>query len=667
MKTMSSQTRNQGRRRATCPAWLLAAALTVAGAGWAEEAAKPQPPQPPAQAGPAVQTQKAVKEGIAVELEVQPLQGDVLREGEYARVRFKFSDTATGNPLAGVYPGAWMDRLGAKAGMVEGEEGIVDCKKKVESFLGGSLLSRPELDLNVYYVLALNQDATISVVDPLFGYGTSKLLTMVFLKSPGEDWAVTGDGNRLFVSMPDVDKVAVIETAGWKVVKEVDTAAKPRRVALQPDGQYLWVTTDAGVTVIDARSLDKVADIATGKGGHDLVVSDDSRSVFVTNEGAGTVSVIDVAKLAKVRDVATGGRLVSIAWSTLAKAAYVVDTQGGTITALNAVKPEPLARIKAGPGVGRIRFAPGGRLAFVVHPNEDTVHLIDAAGNRLVQTADVEDEPDQVTFSDELAYVRHKGSEIVLMIPLKTVGEAGKPVPVVDFPGGQKPPGRLPRPTPADGIVQAPGATAVLVANPEDKAIYYYKEGMAAPMGHFQNYGKHPRAVLVVDRSLKEVRPGTYETVAQMSRAGEYEIALFLDSPRMTHCFPVKLAENPVLAAARKLPLTIEAQTEKSAVSVGEAVPVRFRLSDPDSGEVRKGLKDVRVLTFLSPGIWQQRHWASEVEEGIYEIRFTPPESGVYFVFIEVASEGMPFQKSPFLVLTAQAGTEPSTAEGKGK
>ncbi|HYO14320.1 MAG TPA: cytochrome D1 domain-containing protein [Thermoanaerobaculia bacterium] len=648
---MSSQTKKHGRR----PVWILAAAFAVAGAGWAQEAAKPRSPEPPAQPGPATRTQKVVKEGIAVELEIEPLQGDVLMEGEYARVRLKFSDTATGTPLAGIYPGGWMDRVGAKPGLVEGEEGTVDCKKKVESFLSGSILSRPQLDLNVYYVLALNQDATISVVDPLFGYGTSKLLTMVFLKSPGEDWVVTEDGNRLFVSMPDVDKVAVIETAGWKVVKEIDTAAKPRRVGLQPDGQYLWVTTDAGVTVIDARSLEKVADIATGKGGHDLVISDDSRSVFVTNEGEGTVSVIDVAKLAEVRDVPTGGKPVSIAWSALAKAAYVVDTQGGTITALNADSPKPLASIKAGPGVGRIRFAPGGRLAFVVHPNEDTVHLIDAASNRLVQTADVEDEPDQVSFSDELAYVRHKGSEIVLMIPLKTVGQEGTPVPVVDFPGGQKPPGRLPRPTPADGIVQAPGATAVLVANAEDKAIYYYKEGMAAPMGHFQNYGKHPRAVLVVDRSLKEVRPGTYETVTQMSRAGDYEVALFVDSPRLIHCFPVKLAENPTLAAARKLPLSIEVATEKNTVNVGEAVAVRFKLTDPENGQARKGLKDVRVLTFLSPGIWQQRHWANEVGEGLYEIHFTPPESGVYFVFVEVASQGMPFQKSPFLVLTAQA------------
>ena len=635
-------------RNDTC-AWILAAALlgTV-----------------PAAAAPALPvSQKAVKEGIAVELEIEPLQGGVLREAEYARVRLKFSDTATGSPLSGLYPGAWMDRLGAKAGMIESPEGAPpDCKKKVESFIGGSLLSRPELDLNIYYVLALNQDATISVVDPLFGYGNSKLLTMVFLKSPGEDWALTEDGNRLFVSMPEVNQIAVVETAGWQVEREIDVAGKPRRVALQPDGQYLWVATDTGVAVIDARKAEKVADVATGQGGHDMVVSDDSRFVFVTNGAGGTVSVVDAGKLAKVRDLPVGKDPVSIAWSPQARAAYVVSSAEGTITALSGTSEKPVARIVDKPGLGMLRFAPGGRLGFLVVPGQDEVHILDAASNKIIQTADVEDQPDQIAFSDELAYVRHKGSDTVLMIPLKTVGEAGRPVPVVDFPGGQNPPGKLPRPTPATGIVQAPGSTAVLVSNPEDKAIYFYKEGMAAPMGHFANYGKQPIAVQVVDRSLRESRPGVYETIAKMSRAGDYELALFLDSPRMTHCFPVKLAENPELAAARKLPLSIELQTDKTTVGVKEDVAVRFRLTDPDSGAVKKGLKDVRVLTFLSPGIWQQRHWADEVGEGVYEIHFTPPESGIYFVFVEVASQGMPFQKSPFLVLTAAAPAAPTQA-----
>ncbi len=623
--------------------------------------------------GPAAPAgQKAVKDGIAVELSLERADGRTgpVQEGDHARVRLAFTDTATGTPLTGINPGAWMDVLAS------GPAAAGDCKKKVESFVGGSLLSRPALDLNTYYVLALNQDATLSVVDPLFGYGGSKLLAMVFLRSPGEDWALTPDGNRLFVSLPDSDRVAVIESADWKVVLEIDTPARPRRVGLQPDGQYLWVAYDgsgespSGVAAIDTRSLRQVARINfdrigfdridTGRGSHDLAFSDDSRFVFVTNETAGTVSVIDVATLAKLRDVEAGGRPVSIAWSSQAQAAYV-SSADGILTAVDGESPRPPARIQGEPGLGRIRFAPGGRLAFVVNPDRDTVHILDAASNRIVQTADMEDQPDQVTFSDELAYVRHRGSETVLMIPLKTVGEPGKPVPVVDFPGGQHPPGRLPRPTPADGIVQAPGSSSVLIANPEDEVIYYYKEGMAAPMGHFRNYGKQPRAVLVVDRSLRPVRPGVYETIARMGRSGDYELALLLDAPRLVHCFPVQVAENPELAAQRKKkrPLDVDIQVESREVTVGEEVRVRFRLTDPESGAPKKGLEDVRALTFLSPGLGQQRQWAVERGEGLYEITFRPEEEGLYYIFLEVASAGLPLANAPHLTLTAN--TAPSS------
>ncbi|MFY9821902.1 MAG: beta-propeller fold lactonase family protein [Thermoanaerobaculia bacterium] len=610
---------------------------------------------------------KIVQDGIAVEVEVAPVDGKPgpVVEGREARVSLKLTDKLTGSPLTGLYPGGWMDRAGAHK--TQGAEVPADCRKKVEAFIGGSMLSRPELDLNTYYVLALNEDATISVVDPLFGYGNSKLLTMVFLKSPGEDWLLPADGERLFVSMPEAGSVAVVDASSWKVRAEIATGPHPRRLALQPDGAYLWVATDTGVSVLDVlgdRGSRKVADLATGRGRHDIAFSDDSRFAFVSNETEGTVSVLETGKLAKLRDVRVGLRPVSLAWSTQGQAVYVSTAGDGAIVAVDSRSPKPVAIIASTPGLGQIRFAPGGRLAFVVHPNENAVHVVDAASNRIVQTADVEKEPDQVAFSDEIAYVRHRGSETVLMIPLKAVGEPGKPVAVVDFPGGQHPPGRMPLATPAAGIVQAPGDGAVLVANPEDQAIYYYKEGMAAPMGHFNNYGKQPRAALVVDRSLREVKPGGYETTAKMARAGDYELALFIDSPKLVQCFPVQVAEDPALAAARKSALGVEPVEAPGRVPVGEDVAVRFKLTDPGNGLPRTGLQDVRMLAFLAPGLWQQRQGASEVGKGVYEIRFRPPQEGVYYVFVEVASAGLSFQKSPYMVLTAE--TQPSPASQGG-
>jgi YVTN family beta-propeller protein len=112
---------------------------------------------------------------------------------------------------------------------------------KTKSFLEGGLFSKPDIDLNAYYVLALNEDPTISVVDPLFGFGGSKLLAMVPLKSRGDDWVLSADQRALYVSMPDSNAVAVVDTTSWEVRASIATGLSPSRVALQPDQHYLWV------------------------------------------------------------------------------------------------------------------------------------------------------------------------------------------------------------------------------------------------------------------------------------------------------------------------------------------------------------------------------------------------------------------------------------------
>ena len=127
---------------------------------------------------------------------------------------------------------------------------------------------------------------------------------------------------------------------------------------------------------------------------------------------------------------------------------------------------------------------------------------------------------------------------------------------------------------------------------------------------------------------------------------GDEGAAIAPDVPRLRASLSA-----PVDGAAAR----VELRTERRAVSAGDELAVRFRLSDPESGAAKSGLKDVRVLTFLSPGVWQQRHWATALPDGLYEVRFQPPEAGLYFVFLEVASAGLPLQKAPFFTVTVGA------------
>ena len=298
-------------------------------------------------------------DGISVAVKVAPADGrpGPVLEGRDARVTLKITDKLSGQPLTNLYPGGWMDREDNAGRAAEARRRL---PQKVNTFVAGALLSRPEMDFNVYYVLALNEDASISVVDPLFGYGSSKLLTMVFLKSPGEDWVLSPDaetGVRLHARGRPGRRRGHHELEGRGGDRD---RAPPPRLAFQPDGQYLWVATDSGLSVIDAHALRKAADLPAGKGAHDLAFSDDSRFAFVSNETDGTVSVLDTGKLARLRDVRVGARPVSIAWSTQGKAAYVSTAGDGAVVVVDPLRPEPRARIAATPGSARSASRPAG-------------------------------------------------------------------------------------------------------------------------------------------------------------------------------------------------------------------------------------------------------------------------------------------------------------------
>jgi hypothetical protein len=589
---------------------------------------------------------RVVRDGVAVEFSSRPLKGehippDGLRQGEDAIFSFSITDATTRAPISGAQPVAWMELL------ADGRAADPDlCRNRVRSHFSGNIFSRTDLSFNAYYTLVMNQEATITVVDPLFSFGSTKLLALIPLRSPAEDWALTADQNRLFVSQPESHTVTAIDTLEWKAIRDLDVGGAPSRIALQPDNQYLWVALAGGVTAIETASLRVAARIPTSHGTHDLAFSSDSRFLFVTNRAAGNVSVIDVHKLLKKSDVATGPEPLSVAFSQLSQRAYIAHATG-LVSSIDGATAAVIRSVKTDAGLSQIRFEQRGRWGFLVNPEKNLLYVLDAASGRVVQTAKMEGGPDQITFSDKLVYVRRRGSETVNMIPLADVGTEGQALAPADFPGGQHPLGMISRYTPADSIVQIPGEDAVLVANPADKSVYYYQEGMAAPRGQFSNYEREARAVLVVDRSLKATLPGTYQTTARLGNAGRYLVPFVLPSPSVVRCFEVDVKPNPELVASSKVSRTVRVAPEIGSLDfrIGSPVPIRFRLLDATNGRAVANIADVWVLVTQASGNGQWRLSASPEGPGYYAA-FVTDMPGTYYVFVASSSHGLSFSNS---------------------
>jgi hypothetical protein len=140
-----------------------------------------------------------------------------------------------------------------------------------------------------------------------------------------------------------------------------------------------------------------------------------------------------------------------------------------------------------------------------------------------------------------------------------------------------------------------------------------------------------------------------------LSRSGRFDVAFLLDSPRVTHCFEIAVNTNPALKKEGPgLAIRLEPLIKERRIRVGESTRLRFKVTDRQ-GKAKQALKDLGVLTFLSPGIWQDRQWAQPLGEGVYEMAFTAPKEGLYFVFFQCPSLKVRYNQLPYLMLEANA------------
>ncbi|TRO39083.1 cytochrome D1 [Pseudomonas putida] len=590
------------------------------------------------------------RDGVNVEFEARPLAGGELKEGGFANIRFKLSDQTTGQPLSGMAPGAWIDPAqSAPAGDRE-----QSCKARVALFLKSSIGARPLLDLNSYFLLMLNNDASLTVIDPTVSVG-GVTSTMARIELPGRpmDWAATSDDKQVFVSIPERGKVSVIDTETFTRVADLDAGDQPLRVALQPDQHRLWVGNNSsdpgkgGVTVIDVPGRSAMKHFNTGTGHHEIAFSADSRYAYVSNRDSGTLSVIDIPEMRLAKTIKVGPHPLSVSYSALSQAVYVVDGEEGSVRVFDARSHQLRHTVQAEQGLGPMRFSQDGRYGLVLNTLENQALVIDASTDNLIHRIPVAAEPYQLTFTKGYAYVRGLASPKVSMINLASLGEGRAPI-VQGFEAGPAAPrqaGDLPL---AQGLSVSRDDNSVFVVNPVDNTTYFYAEGMNAPMSGYNNRGHQARAAIVVDRSLREVAPGVYGSTVKLPAAGKFDVAFLLNQPQIIHCFSTEVAAGSD-ASKRK-------GARAEFIGLDQPLPqhsdftARVRIVG-DDGQPRLGLNDLSLRYFLAPSSMPRNLQLQEVGEGVYQAALNLPEAGAWYLHVQSPSLGRKFAEENYTSL----------------
>jgi hypothetical protein len=354
-----------------------------------------------------------------------------------------------------------------------------------------------------------------------------------------------------------------------------------------------------------------------------------------------------------VKDLATGRVPVTVAFTELGGAAYVAS-RDGTIAVVNTENLEVVNRLTIGGGLAAFRLDPSGRWGFAASAAQNRVDVLDTSNGSIVHRIEVGEQPHQFAFTATYAYVRHLGTADVTLIPLAQL-------PLKTTPGlqrigfGNKAPGAYPYTATADAISPTGEWTAVVGANPMDKTVYYYMEGMIAPMGSYTTYGRVPRAVGVVDRSVRETEKGVYSAKFRVPKGGDYDVAFLMDAPVVGHCFAFSAAPDPRTAALDAQGVEIEYLVDERSITAGKPVEVLFSLSRSSTGAALSGLEDVIVMATRPPGNWQRRQPATSLGNGLYRASLPADQLGIYYISVSIPSLGLDFTELPYTTFHAVA------------
>src|SRR6266436_2295233 len=166
----------------------------------------------------------------------------------------------------------------------------------------------------------------------------------------------SADGTYFIASCEFSAEVLKVDVASRKVVGtlKLKEGSMPQDVKLSPDGKVFYVADmhHDGIYLIDGEAFKEISFLPTGKGAHGLYASRDSKVLYVSNRGEGSVSVVDFATRAVAHKwvfpkggspdmggVSSDGKVLWLA-GRYNKEVYAIDTTDGHL----------LARIPVGKG-----------------------------------------------------------------------------------------------------------------------------------------------------------------------------------------------------------------------------------------------------------------------------------------------------------------------------
>lgn len=584
-------------------------------------------------AGAASQSQETSREPT-VTWDITSSGGMDIRAGVPTSLALSVKD-GFGRPITQRTPAAWLVRM-------PGEEPIAGdaCERLVQGYGSRTPLMQPEADLNAYQLVVLGENGTILVLDPLSGFGGSRLLARLDLGRAPLWWTLDHDRGRLLAAIPDVG-LAIVTVGSWLQQHVVKWHTPPQYVAFNPTRNQLHVLSGTGLggtyEILDGETFKTVRSIRISEPRRLALDNQGGNTLIIMRHGVGMVNLFTSNKMALWRPKK---EVTAVVWSRAASR-FFLALKDGSIAEWRSGEKKATIITRTLIQSPQLVAAPDGRWLFAFNPTMNGVRVYDTASRKWRGTVDVA-HPTEISVSETYLYVRSATGPNVVLLPLESFYSTAP------FTGKVLTGGTIPhRHGAMSSMAHVAESGLAFWVSHDDGQIYAYHEGMNAPSGSLSAQGERPLGLLVTRSLLAEQKPGLYTAWVTPKYGGRYVVPFMIQSPRVMKCITLTVTgpRPPEELRPQVVPVSWP-----DTVPVGEPMRLAFRVDRPQDAVP---VSELDIMLLSSSGMWQVQQHAHQ-ENGIYHVTAQFPAKGLYWVLFRAPQEQLGYDQFPRLRLKAQ-------------
>lgn len=219
----------------------------------------------------------------------------------------------------------------------------------------------------------------IAIIDT----ATHKVVRVLAAGSDPEQFDLSIDEARLFVSNEDVGRASVVDIASGKLVASIPVGREPEGVAVAPNGRWVFVTneSDNAVSVIDARTLKVLRSVPVGQRPRDIAFAPDSSVAYITGELDASLYRIGLQgeqPATRILQFRKEARPMAMALDAKRERLYMSTGRGGTVAVIDLTgTPRLVAEVPVGTRPWGIALSADGKRLYSANGPSDDVSIVD--------------------------------------------------------------------------------------------------------------------------------------------------------------------------------------------------------------------------------------------------------------------------------------------------